>query len=175
MKLFLIGYMGSGKSSVGRRLSEKLKMDFIDFDDHIEKEYGKTITEIFDTEGEEKFRELEHQHLKTFLKKNNIIVSLGGGTPCYHNNIELINENSISVYIEMSVDALVKRLAKAKNKRPLIRDMNEFDLKFFIESNLKKRIPIYRKAHISINAENLSEEQLAEIIVKSLEGIENRE
>ena len=167
MKIFLIGYMGSGKSSVGKCLSEKLKMNFIDFDEHIEKKYGKTIVEIFGTEGEKEFRKLEHRYLKTFLKKNNIIISLGGGTPCYHNNMELINENGISVYLEVSVDTLVKRLTKEKNKRPLICNLNDSDFNFFVEDNLKKRLSVYRKAHISINAESFSKKQLVELIIQS--------
>ncbi|MEK6616439.1 MAG: shikimate kinase, partial [Bacteroidota bacterium] len=138
MKIFLIGYMGSGKSTVGKRLAEKLSrkeetnFDFIDFDKHIEKGTGKTITEIFASDGEEKFRMLEYEYLKKLLNKENSVISLGGGTPCFHNTIQLINKNGISVYLEMSLNALVARLSKAKNKRPLIRDLNEVDLKYFI-------------------------------------------
>jgi shikimate kinase len=168
MKIFLIGYMGSGKSTIGQLLSEKLGMDFIDFDKHIEQETGKTIPEIFDTEGEEKFRALEHEYLKNLLNKDHVVISLGGGTPCFHNNIELINKNGTSVYIEMSVDALLKRLSNARNKRPLIRNLNEVDMKYFIETNLEKRLPVYRQAHLSVCAENLSVEQLAEVIIQSV-------
>ena len=153
--------MGSGKSSIGKHFAEMMKSDFIDFDRHIEKETGKTITEIFDKDGEEKFRFLEHEYLKKLLHKENVVISLGGGTPCFHNNIDLINKNGISVYLEMSVDALVKRLSKARNKRPLIRDLNEIDLKYFIEENLEKRVPIYKQAKIIINAETLSIDKLS--------------
>jgi len=166
MKIFLIGYMGSGKSTVGKRLAEKINFDFIDFDKHIEKETGKTITEIFDADGEEKFRLLEHEYLKKLLNKENVVISLGGGTPYFHNNIQLINKNGISIYLEMSLDVLVKRLSKARKKRPLIRDLNEVDLKYFIEANLEKRKPIYQKANHIIQSDHLFADDLAEEIIK---------
>lgn len=168
MKLFLIGYMGSGKSTVGKFLAQKLSSDFIDFDDYIEKKQGKTISEIFQTEGEKKFRELENESLKKLLVKKNTVISLGGGTPCFHNNMELINQNGTSVYIEMSVDALAKRLIKARKKRPLIEGMNEMDLRFFIAANLEKRLPFYLQAHHRIKSENQTAEQLAEKIAKEI-------
>jgi len=172
MKVFLIGYMGSGKSTVGKRLVEKLSrrdetnFDFIDFDKLIEKETGKTITEIFDSDGEEKFRLLEHEYLKKLLNKENAVISLGGGTPCFHNNIQVINNNGISVYLEMSSDSLINRLSKAKNKRPLIRDLNEVDLKSFIEANLEKRKPVYQKANHIIQSDQLSTDVIIEKIMK---------
>ena len=93
MKIYLVGYMGSGKSSVGNLLAEKLKLGFIDFDRYIENEAGKTIAEIFDEDGEDKFREMEHRHLQNVLGKQNVVISLGGGTPCFHNNMESINHS----------------------------------------------------------------------------------
>ena len=164
--------MGSGKSTVGKRLVEKLSrrdetnFDFIDFDKLIEKETGKTITEIFDSDGEEKFRLLEHEYLKKLLNKENAVISLGGGTPCFHNNIQVINNNGISVYLEMSSDSLINRLSKAKNKRPLIRDLNEVDLKSFIEANLEKRKPVYQKANHIIQSDQLSTDVIIEKIMK---------
>ena len=91
--IFLTGFMGSGKSTVGKLLAEQMSLDFIDFDSFIEQEQGKTITEMFDSGGEDKFRELEHEYLKKLLLKKNVVISLGGGTPCFHNNIELINNS----------------------------------------------------------------------------------
>lgn len=184
MKIFLIGYMGSGKSTVGERLSEKLSrrtvpnFDFIDFDKYVEKETGKSIEEIFDRDGEEKFRMLEHECLKKLLPKENVVISLGGGTPCFHHNIRLINKNGISIYLEMSVDTLVKRLSKArmdekdgkaKNKRPLIRDLNEADLKYFIGANLEKRKPVYLQATHIIQSDYSTADDLAEKIMKLIQ------
>src|SRR5437660_384427 len=103
MKIFLMGYMGSGKSAVGKCLAKKLNFYFIDFDDYVEKEAGKSVSEIFSNGGEKKFRELENKYLKKLLHINNAVVSLGGGTPCFYNNMELIKKNGISVYFEMKV------------------------------------------------------------------------
>jgi shikimate kinase len=166
MKIYLIGYMGSGKSSVGELLAAKLKLSFIDFDRYIEKETGKTVAEIFDTEGEDKFREMEHEYLKKLLGKEDVVVSLGGGTPCFHNNIDIINKNGTSVYLKMDVDTLVKRLFKARNKRPLIRGLNETELKYFIEANLEKRWAIYEQAHFTVDGSGLSPVEIAEEIRK---------
>lgn len=158
--------MGSGKSTVGKLLAEQLKLNFIDFDRYIEQGEGRTIAEIFDSEGEERFRTLEHEYLKKLLPEQNVIISLGGGTPCFHNSIELINNNGISVYLEMDAETLAARLVKAKNKRPLIRDLNETELKYFIETNLEKRQATYNQAHFTVISLQQSVEELAKKIVK---------
>ena len=168
MKVYLVGYMGSGKSTIGRLLAEQLKLDFIDFDRFIEQEEGKTIAHIFDSTGEDKFRELEHSYLKKILPTENAIISLGGGTPCFHNNMDLITGNGISVYLEMDVDTLVQRLSKARNKRPLIRGLNETELKLFIEANLEKRRPLYQKSAYTIQGQDRSPDEIVAAIVKLL-------
>lgn len=168
MKIYLIGYMGSGKSTVGKLLAELMKLDFIDFDRYLEKEEGKSIENIFDMAGEDKFRDLEHEYLKKLLPIKNVIVSLGGGTPCFHNNMELINNSGTSVYLEMDADTLVKRLSKAKNKRPLIRGLNETELKYFIGTNLEKRQAVYKQAHVIINSSQESPEELVEKIKQKI-------
>ena len=160
-----MGYMGSGKSAIGKRLAEKLNLSFIDLDDYIEKHERRTISEIFSAEGEDKFRAIEHKQLKTILDKKNAVVSLGGGTPCFHDNISLINKNGKSFYLEVSVDDLSKRLNKAKNKRPLIEGMNEIDLQYFIEANLEKRIPFYKRANYTIPIGMQGIEEVAEKIL----------
>lgn len=156
--------MGSGKSTVGKLLSEHLNLDFIDFDRELEEEQGKTIEEMFDLYGEDQFRKLEHEQLKKLLSKENTVISLGGGTPCFYNNMELINKNGTSVYLEQDADTLAKRLLKIKNKRPLIRDLAEIELKYFIETNLEQRLPYYSKAHHTVPAKDLSPERLSQII-----------
>ena len=160
--------MGSGKSTIGKELAEKLKMDFIDFDTYIETKEKKSVSEIFEKEGEEKFRELEKKHLNEIIKKDNAVISLGGGTPCFNNNIETINKNGISIYLQMSVNALVKRLINAKRKRPLIKEMNEVDLKFFIATNLEKRISFYNQAKYIILSDKKSPEAISEEIMKKI-------
>ena len=166
MKIFLIGYMGSGKSTAGKKLAAKLGMEFYDLDEYIEKEYGKTIEEIFDSEGEEKFRDMEHNALKAFLEKDNIILSAGGGTPCFYDNMDLMNDHGVTIYIKMSVDSLAHRLVNAKKKRPLIRDMSEFDMKNFIATNLEKREPFYLQAQYKVKGKDLDIDELAGFIQK---------
>jgi shikimate kinase len=168
MKLFLIGYMGSGKSTAGKKLASRFGMEYLDLDDYIEAEYGKSITQIFDEEGEERFRELEHSYLQRVINRDNLVISLGGGTPCFYNNIDLINNSGISVYLKMSVDALANRLVNAKKKRPLIQDMSEFDLKNFISTNLARREPFYLKAHYKVKAKDLDIDELADFLKKEV-------
>jgi shikimate kinase len=172
MRIYLIGYMGSGKSTIGRLLANKLKLDFIDFDNYIEDETKKSITQIFDTDGEVKFRKMEHQLLKKFLKEDNLIISLGGGTPCFHNNIEIINNSGISIYLKADVKTLCNRLSIEKDNRPLIRDLSRIDLKKFIEKNLKERSEIYEKAHFLILTSLLSTNEIVAEITRRVIGKE---
>ncbi len=164
MRIFLIGYMGSGKSSVGKVLAEKMKLSFVDLDDHIEEQEKRTIPEIFEKDGEKKFRELEKKYLHEVVKRNHTIVSLGGGTPCFFDNMDVVNRSGISVYIKLDNEALGRRLAKAKKKRPLIQDMTEVDLQYFIEANLEKREPFYLRSKIIVTARELDPQQLADRI-----------
>jgi shikimate kinase len=166
MKIFLVGYMGSGKSATGRILAEKLGMDFIDFDRYIEKGTGKTVATIFETEGEEKFRLLEQEYLKIVAAKENTVIALGGGTPCFHNNMELINRSGASVYIETPAHILAKRLIRSKTSRPLIRGKNEEELKLFIEANLENRNPFYRQADHTVPVVSQTIEEVAGLIQK---------
>jgi shikimate kinase len=168
MKIYLIGYMGSGKSTVGNLLADQMKLNFRDFDKYIEHETGKTIAEIFDTDGEDKFREMEHHYLKKCITTMNEVVSLGGGTPCFYDNIELINQTGISVYLKVRVDLLVKRLSTATNKRPLIRDLSATELQYFIETNLEKRKSIYGKAHYTITADDRNASEIVNDIIKKI-------
>ena len=168
MKIYLIGFMGSGKSSVGKLLSRKLGYDFIDLDEYIEKETGRTIIDLFEEGGEDKFRMLEHEHLKKLLVKDDVVIALGGGTPCFYNNMSILNKGGISIYLEIGVATLVKRLSKAKNRRPLIRNLNEDELKLFIDANFEKRLSVYKKANHIVNAENESVEKVANEIVMLL-------
>lgn len=164
MKIVLIGYMGSGKSTSGDLLAKNLKVDFIDLDTYITKKYNQSISEIFENEGEEKFRELESTYLKEVLKKNDVVIAVGGGTPCFNNNMMLIKQQAISVYIKMDAKSLTKRLLLSKTPRPLIKGKSEKELLEFIQTNLNKREPYYQQATYTIDPEQKSVDQLAEAI-----------
>ncbi len=134
MKIVLLGYMASGKSTIGREISKKLDMKFIDLDDYISKREKTSISEIFKVKGEIYFRRIENLYLSEILNsKDSIILSLGGGTPCYSNNMELIlNSEASSIYIKASIKTLVARLTSEKNKRPLVADLENDKLIEFV-------------------------------------------
>ncbi len=162
--LFLTGYMGSGKSTLGEKLASKLNYGFIDLDKFIESEYHQTIPQIFATKGESEFRAMEHNSLKKIIEKDNVIIACGGGTPCYYNNMELMNNNGITVYIKMSVDTLISRLLLAKEKRPLIENKTEPELRAFVSRQLEKREDFYHQAQYTVKGKDLNVDELASFV-----------
>ena len=167
---FLIGYMGSGKSTVGKKLATKLGYKFIDMDKYIEAEYQQTIPEIFATKGDGEFRAMEHNALKKIVNENNVVIACGGGTPYYYDNIDLMNNNGTTIYIKMSVDALISRLVYAKEQRPLIANKTETELRVFVNKQLEKREDIYHKAHYIVKGKNLDVDELI-LFIKEKVGI----
>jgi len=165
-KIFLIGYMGSGKSTAGKRLATKLKSEFIDLDEFIEGECGQTIPGIFEEKGEAEFRAIEHNALKKLIAKENTVIACGGGTPCYYGNMELMNNNGITVYIKMSADALTSRLMNSRNKRPLLEDKTEEELRQFIAEHLEKREDFYHQAHYTVKGKDLDIDELVRFVSK---------
>lgn len=156
-KIFLIGFMGCGKSAVAAKLSSLINCEYIDLDAIIEKKEGISITNIFKMHGESYFRTLETEILKSFdTDPRTLIIACGGGTPCFNNNIELINRSGLSVYLKTSVDTLYRRLLNESSKRPLIADKPEAELKLFIEMLLKQREEYYEKCKLIINTDELS-------------------
>ena len=148
MKLFLVGFMGSGKSTVGKKLAKKTGFDFIDLDRFIEKESGLSISDIFEKYGEEKFREFEHENLKKIMElPQDIIVSTGGGTPCFHDNMKLIKLNGKSVYLQLDVKAILNRLRGSKTVRPLFSNIDDDKQEDYIKNELAKREKYYLNSH----------------------------
>ena len=146
MKLFLIGYMGAGKTTIGRLLAKKLNCSFIDVDCFIENRYHQTVTKIFEEKGEAGFREIEHRALLEISSYENVVVSTGGGLPCFFDNMEIMNRTGITIYLKENIDELSKRLKSSKQNRPLIKDKNPEELYNFIETSLRKREPFYNRA-----------------------------
>lgn len=171
MTLILVGYMGSGKSSVGKKLSEILNYDFVDLDGYIESSLNLSIREIFETKGEIFFRKQESHYLMEALNKEHRIIALGGGTICYGNNLSIISEkdNSKMIYLKASIQNLTERLFHEKSKRPLIAHINsKTDLFEFIGKHLFERAPFYEQSHISIKTDSLSIDQVVESILLEL-------
>ncbi|WP_212113312.1 shikimate kinase [Candidatus Shikimatogenerans silvanidophilus] len=154
MNLSLVGYMGSGKSSIGKFLEVILNNNFYDLDDIIIKKKKKNINKIFNFFGENYFRKEENKILKNFIKNNsNYILSVGGGTPCFFNNMEILNKKTITFYLKATPFSLFKRLVFEKKKRPILSKLNDKELYFFIKKHLKKREKFYNKSKIFINVD----------------------
>ena len=159
--------MGSGKSTHGKKLASLLKHEFIDLDDFIVSKYGMTIDDLFAQKGEKEFRNIESKELTNIINIDKaMIVSLGGGTPCFNNNIELIKRSGLLVYIQMDAKSLANRLMNAKSSRPLIKNKSNDELLFFISDTLKNREIYYNQAQIIINGINLDEHKIKQAIQK---------
>lgn len=163
MKIVLIGYMGSGKSVIGAFLAEKLNIPFYDLDNEIEKITQSSIVELFQSKGEIYFRKKENEVLNAFLdRKDDFVLSLGGGTPCYFNNHELLAQEGVfSIYLKATVDTLVNRLISEKDKRPLLHNQDEVSLRDFINKHLFDRNFYYHQANKIVAIDNKS---IAEIV-----------
>jgi shikimate kinase len=147
MKIFLVGYMGSGKSTVGRKIATRLQHEFADLDNYIEGKSGIAIPEIFDQLGEEKFRELERDALQDLIKRPKYVISTGGGTPCFFDNMDLMKQNGITIYLKLTTPQLFQRLHRHPENRPLLKGKSDEELKAYIEKNLAIRESYYNKAH----------------------------
>lgn len=151
MQIVLVGYMASGKSTIGRLLAKELNYEFIDLDVYIENYMGNTISEIFKEEGEVFFRKLEHQMLIEVLDSNeNILLATGGGVPCYSGNMDVIVEKANAVYLKLSIPSLVERIIPEKEHRPLVKNIEDELLSEFIGKHLFERSHYYSIAQNTI-------------------------
>ncbi|MES1223923.1 MAG: shikimate kinase [Bacteroidota bacterium] len=166
MKIFLIGFMGSGKTHWGRLLSEKLQLPFFDLDSVIIQKENKSVSEIFAQSGEEYFRYKEKEILEeTVNEQEKFILSCGGGTPCFFNNIEFMKKNGAVVWLNTSIDVLKERLLKERMSRPLIRSVSDKELKSYIIRKLSERKIYYEQADIIVNEENITLNNLVELLL----------
>jgi shikimate kinase len=171
MKIVLIGYMSSGKSTIGKHLADKLFLPFIDLDIYIEKKEKKSVSDIFKNKGEIYFRLIEHKYLKEILiSDQKVVLSLGGGTPCYADNMNLINTaNAISFYLQTSIKVLVDRLTKEKDDRPLIASLEDNKISEFVAKHLFERRVFYEKANFIIKTEGKSKSEIIKELNVSLQ------
>ena len=168
MIISLLGYMGSGKTHIAKILSEKLNYDFLDLDKFVVSKNKSSVADLFEKKGELFFRKLERQALEEVLaSRDSLVLSLGGGTPVYYNNMEIINDFSTSIFLQTPVPTLAERLLKQKEKRPIIAHINDVDMPEFIAKHLFERNPYYSKAQYIINTKNKSADEIAlEIVAK---------
>lgn len=154
MKIFLIGFMGSGKTHWGRLLSEKLGIRFFDLDEQVTEHAGKSVVEIFAKEGEEQFRLMEKDVLHIITESHDsFVMACGGGSPCYFNNIEYMNQSGTSVWINAPLEVLFQRLLSEKDKRPLIKDLSDEQLRNFIAKKFSDRKIYYEQADVTVDEE----------------------
>lgn len=170
MRIVLLGYMASGKSSIGKNISKSLNTNFIDLDDYIIEKEKMSISDVFSEKGEIYFRKIEHQYLKEILENfSDFILSLGGGTPCYANNMELIKQsNTTSIYFQGSISTLTKRLIKKKDKRPLIASLENDKIQEFIAKHLFERRFFYEQANIIVKIDDKKKSEVALELIKLL-------
>ena len=168
MKIFLIGFMGAGKTTLGKELSRKMMIPFFDLDHIIEEGENLSIPDIFRKMGEESFRVLEGKYLKEYPFPDTYILSAGGGTPCFFDHMDYMNQIGHTFYLQLSPKSLANRLMNAKDPiRPLINDKTGDELILFIEEKLKEREKFYLKAHTVLKGENLKAEDIS-VLLKPL-------
>ncbi len=162
MRIFLIGYMGSGKSTVGKKLASKLKLSFFDLDKYIEDKCGYTINVFFNTLGENEFRIKEKEALDKILLEDNFVLATGGGTPCYYDNMLKMNDKGITIYLQMEEGFLANRLVNSKIKRPLLQNIPNDELSKFIIKQVKAREEYYLRAKYILKGNDLKLSNLTE-------------
>ena len=166
-RIFLIGYMGAGKTTLGRALAKELNIQFIDLDSYIEERLCKSVSQIFAEKGETGFRDIERRMLHEAGEFENVIISTGGGTPCFFDNIEYMNGQGTTVFLDVPIDRLFIRLSIARKKRPLIMNKSDEELRSFITEQLEKRLPHYSKAKQKFVADQLEDIKQIEASVKN--------
>ncbi|MEI6694644.1 MAG: shikimate kinase [Bacteroidota bacterium] len=171
MRIFLIGFMSSGKSTIGKQLSRKMNLDFIDIDEAFESRYKMTITNFFELFGEAKFRELEQKILIESCLRDDVVISTGGGTPCFYNNMQFINSQGISVYLKLHPNSIIDRLLHTKKQRPLLKNLSPDELNIYVTSQLNKREYFYQQAKFTYAIENKKPNELYTLLKQSF--IEN--
>jgi len=165
MLIYLIGYMGSGKTTVGRKLAAKLGYSFHDLDKQIEHKFKITIPDLFAKYDEGAFRKIEKETLLDTFTLSNTVISTGGGTPCFFDNMEMINKHGLSVYLKMHPKSLYERLIKSKKKRPLIADKPPDEILDHITNHLSEREFYYNQAKMTIKGESLDISELTKSII----------
>ena len=166
-RIYLIGFMGSGKSSIGKKLANLLHFDFVDTDAEIERLIGKSIAQIFDAGEEHLFREQERMLIAKLSQRDNIVVATGGGTPCYFDNMYRMNESGLTVYLHANPKILKQRLIKQKSKRPLLQNIPDESMELHIAEMLFQRGGHYCQSKITVEAFNITAKKLMEAIKPS--------
>lgn len=173
-RIFIIGYMGAGKTTVGKALAKDLNTEFYDLDWYIEARMHKTVKQIFDESGEEGFRKIEHNMLHEVGEFENVIISCGGGTPCFFDNVDYMNQQGDTVYLKATPEVLYGHLKMGKTVRPLLLNKTQEEVQVYIKEQLKMREPFYSKAKYTLDVnlmDNYDKIKISVEKVKELLGL----
>jgi shikimate kinase len=162
--IFLVGFMGSGKTTLGKKLANRLDVPFLDTDQEIERQENSSIENLFHEKGEAYFRSCEKKIIDTFPFSKDMVISLGGGLPCFSNLMETLNNKGITIYLKRSPKELLVRLEQAKTKRPLLRDKNKDELEKYIEYSLETREVYYEKSKIILDRDQQNVSSILDVI-----------
>lgn len=164
MRIYLIGYSYSGKTTLGRETARRLGVQFFDTDKAIELKYHTSISTFFSHYGEQAFRIIERQILQSTAEMDNVIISTGGGTPCNDSNIRFILDHGTAIHLQMSVDDIMERIAHARRTRPLLKDKTPEQVRQYITQQLQQRLPYYNQAQLTLPAFDANTDQLIKLI-----------
>ncbi|MBP3553928.1 MAG: shikimate kinase [Bacteroidaceae bacterium] len=168
-RIILIGYMGAGKTTLGKSLARHLGLEFIDLDWYIENRFHQSVSQLFATRGEEGFRKIEQNMLHEVAEFEDVVISAGGGTPCFFDNMEYMNQQGLTVYLKATPEILRTHLRMGKQKRPLIAQKNDEELDIFIRESLDKRESYYNQARLIFDIGLLDNGMRIQESVKALE------
>jgi len=167
MRIILVGFMGVGKTTVGKKIASKLKIKFVDLDRFIEYKNKASLSYIFNLIGENGFRVIEQKSMVEALSEDNIVLSTGGGTPCFYDNMDVLNANGFAVYLSIPTSEILNRLYNSKKKRPLVDGLSKDELNNFIEKKFQKRERFYKKAKFEIKTSKISINTVSDIIIEN--------
>ena len=170
-RIFLIGYMGAGKTTLGKAFARAMGLTFIDLDWYIEERFHKTIRELFTERGEDAFRDLERRMLHEAGEFEDVVISVGGGTPCFFDNVDYMNSVGETVFLDVDTRVLFRRLKIAKQQRPLLDGKSDEELMQFIQEALQKRLPFYTRAKHTFNGEKLEDRRQIQQSVERLKEL----
>lgn len=170
-RIFLIGYMGAGKTTAGKELASVLNLEFVDLDLYIQSRLHKTINQLFEEHGENGFREIENKLLKEVADFENVVISTGGGAPCFFDNMEHMNNSGKTIYLQASPQILSDRLNLNKDKRPLLKDKTKEELYKFVCESLEKREPFYTQAQHIYPTDNVISTDINRFTVQMIDAL----